>query len=380
MRRRRASTDVKERLLEKIQAMQPGAALPPREELAKSIDTTRSVVDRLLRELSLEGLVSGGSGKRRSVLAPTDRQVRTIAIWHDTPEIGNAERDSYFGQIITAVRRACERQTIGVVNVPGHEIPPAEFLKQKGIQGLIVIRPDYQDMPALMRLRDEQSIQVVTIAGPTDEDGLPSVTSDNAGGIRTAVCSAIKAGRTEIAFATFACTHPDHLARTQALLEVLGEHNLSIEPNRLLMRQVILSKPLHAVREQFHREVEEWLIHLSQQTTVAFPQVIIASDYSIGAAVYAALNNLNKRVGDDTWLIHFDDDPTAELLSMSALKQDMLMLGSRAVELLVDLIRKKDPALHIIVPVEPISRKSATLMSMEQLDEYIKSRHLSRVP
>lgn len=308
----------------------PGDYLPTRDELASQYQTTRATVDRAMHELSADGLIVGGSGKRTSVAEMVKKTAQSLlVVWNGSRrhlDMG----DYFFGPLAQGIHRACSDFKI---HAHFRDSQPDAYLadmKETGAQGVLSLRSDYSEVPALQKLW-EQGVPVVSLPGALETKSVPSVASDNFGGVEQAIDHLVSLGHKDIAFLSLAADVPDHLERVQGFLGAMGRHGLSINPHRILLTHEIL-------KNEFNQRVRQWL-ELS-----SLPTAILAADSVMGLALLVELKAMGVEVPRDISIVQFDDSPLSVHFppAMTVVKQDVSRLGYVGVEMLLQLIRGEE--------------------------------------
>jgi DNA-binding LacI/PurR family transcriptional regulator len=328
----------------------PGAALPTRSELAAQYCTTKATVDRAMQELARDGIVTGGSGRRTFVRGQSAPVARSVAVvWSAPEEHINAAGSEFFGPLIGGIRQACSEFMLEVHFRAAQLTSYPEVLAETGAQGLLILRPDYSEVPFLERLSDE-GVAVVTVPGILEAGHIASISSDNFMGMEQAIAHLTALGHRDIAFVCLTGTVPDHFERLQGFLQAMARRALSIDP-----RWLYLAHAIHA--EDFTRLCRDWLdpAHL--------PTAIIASDFLMGLAVLRRLTDLDLRVPDVVSLMSFDDPPAAAHITpaMTVIKQQVHLLAYRGVQRLVQMIQHEENIpLVDRIPTELVDRESTS--------------------
>ena len=130
--------EIKQQLLEMISSMEPGAALPSRDLLCDTLETTRSTLHKAITELMAEGKVNArrgsgtyvageavSAGKTIGILIPNNTQVAYRNL------IGSIER--YMSERNTGIILSC---TEGDVRIQQQKL---SLLLSQGVSGLIIV-------------------------------------------------------------------------------------------------------------------------------------------------------------------------------------------------------------------------------------------------
>ncbi len=305
-----------------------------------------------MQELARDGIVTGGSGRRTFVSnggAGTRSAAvqQSIAVVWSVPEehIGTGEGD-FFVQLMQGIRQGCAEEGVEAHFRPAQLSSYANILAETQAQGLLVIRPDYNDVHWLERLTAE-GIPVVVVPGILKAEHVPAISADNFLGMDQAIDHLVSLGHRDIGIVSLMTTMPDHFERLQGFLRATARHGLSVNP-----RWLVLSNELWAER----------YVPFVQQALKAesLPTAIVAFDLLMALAALRGLSELGRNVPRDVSLINFDDTPAAAHLTppLTVIKQHTPMLGARGVRRLLQMIRGEDAPIVERLPTELIVRES----------------------
>ena len=101
--------------------------------------------------------------------------------------------------------------------------------------------------------------------------------------------------------------------------------------------------------------------HAMKQLLPAKPDAIFAASDIMAIGAMRAAREAGLRIPDDIAFIGFDDLPIATLsdIKLTTVRQPVLQLGSKAVEVLLDMIENGiNPPRHIILETELVIRQS----------------------
>ncbi len=327
----------------------PGSPLPTRSELATQYRTTRATVDRAMQELARDGIVTGGSGRRSLVIDPSVQTARSIAVvWSAPEEHINSAGGDFFGPLISGIRHASAEFMLEVHFRASQLTSYADVLSDTGAQGLLILRPDYSDVPVLEQLSDD-GIPIVTVPGIMEASRVASVSSDNFMGMEQAVEHLVSLGHEDIGFVCLTGTVPDHFERLQGFHQAIGRRNLRLNPKWIYLT--------HAIHAADFTSLCNKLIVPSE-----LPTALIASDFLMGLAAMRRLTDLEKNVPRDVSLVIFDDPPAAAHVTpaMTVIKQRVSLLAYHGVQRLVQMIKSEEAPLIDRIPTELVIRESTT--------------------
>ncbi len=340
--------DIIERL--KDPELSPNKVLPTRTRLAAQYNTTVATVDRAFRELSNEGYVQSKSGRRTIITDNSARKSNTITVLMNWPVEQRDVSADFLEPLFRGVRIACHEHKLDVRYefLEGSYPEIGELTENSGI---LVIRPNYSEIPYLERLTT-QGIHVVSVPAILDDERIPSISSDNLQGMELAVNHLVSLGHREIGFVTLSATVPDHFERLQGFLRIMERHGLPINAKWLLI--------------QHDNRFGRYMDHLSEwMTSYDHPTAIIAGDFLMTLAVIRRLNSLELQIPRDISLICYDDPPAAAHIDppLTVVRQEISMLGYRAVESLLAVMNGNAAPVDDRIPTTLIIRESTSAPS-----------------
>ena len=228
-----------------------GALLPGRRTLAKEYNVAIGTVQRAIANLLADGtlLADGPQGTFVAEMVQTDVQtrekIRTPA-WSarngsseyarpspvaalrigvvlggktlQAPDEETAVSDLFFGPLFAGIRAGLTGQDVDISYVQGDGDDYENIYRDGPADGLIIVAPLSEELPALRRLAAEKipfvAVAISSDANLTDID-LPCVDTDNRQGARQAVRHLIELGHRKIAIVNLAGTHANHHDRFQ---------------------------------------------------------------------------------------------------------------------------------------------------------------------
>ncbi|MBF4608990.1 LacI family DNA-binding transcriptional regulator [Curtobacterium sp. VKM Ac-1393] len=210
---------------------------------------------------------------------------------------------------------------------PGWERRSLSRLSGTLIDGAIVVTPT----TAL----SSSSIPVVAIDPHTGPEGHATVDADNEGGAVQAVEHLLALGHTRIA----------HLrGRADLASAQLREAGYR---SALTAAGIVVDERL--VRDGDYQEEQSASAARDLLTLVARPTAVFAANDSSAIGVLRAATDLGLRVPEDLSVVGFDDVPQASITvpPLTTVSQPLAELGSRAVELLLTMLRGEAATDHV---------------------------------
>ncbi|WP_349409635.1 LacI family DNA-binding transcriptional regulator [Pseudalkalibacillus sp. SCS-8] len=224
------------------------------------------------------------------------------------------------------------------------ELNYLQILKGKQIDGLILTSME----------NDWKEIEPYLVYGPivlcNDYDysaKVPTAHLDQVMGGYIGTKHLIDRGHTSIVF----CSSEPGVSRVskdreEGYIKAMQQANLKIQPEWMFSNQF----SIEGGKRLFYR-----IIHQKDRPTAVFT----GSDEVAAGLIHEARKN-GYKVPEDLAVIGFDDQPIAELMGITTVKQPINLLGKTAMELMIDQIQSKDFTKYrrVELPFELIIRQS----------------------
>jgi LacI family transcriptional regulator len=281
-------------------------------------------------------------GYETSLVARSLRSSRTGVVGILVPE---------FEPFSTELLRGISRATTGTgyellayaglmtgADQPGWERRSLSRLSGTLIDGAIVVTPT----TAL----SGSSIPVVAIDPHTGPEGHATVDADNEGGAVDAVEHLLALGHTRIAHVRGRADLASAQLREAGYRRALSGAGLTVD-ERL-------------VRDGGYQEDQSTHVALELLAMADRPTAVFAANDSSAIGVLRAAATLGLRVPDDLSVIGFDDVPQASTTTppLTTVAQPLAELGSRAVEMLLTMLRGEPASAHVRLPTTLRVRQS----------------------
>jgi LacI family transcriptional regulator len=214
------------------------------------------------------------------------------------------------------------------------------------VDGLAVMAPD---MDASAALRQSADVVPTVLLNPDGAlPGWDSVSIANFDGAYAAVRHLLGLGRRRVAIITGPSNNIDARQRLDGYRRACLDHRADPQPGLEIAGEFTEHSGYEAVRS---------LLSLAPRPDAVF----VANDH-MAVGVLGALHDAGVRVPDDMAIAGFDDIALVRYLSppLTTVRVDMLELGRRAVDLLLERLGAPDgsPARHIVLPARLIVRSS----------------------
>ena len=288
-----------------------------------------------------------GLGFQASHVARSLRTQRTGLIGLLVPDASNP----FFAAIARKATVYAEREGMSTLLADSHDSIEHErdlltHLRARQVEGLIIC--PIGDSSSHLQPLQRAGANVVVVDRWFADLQLPTVTSENELGARTATSAILEKGHRHIGCLQGRVGTSANDERMLGFQETLRANNLDIDPT--LVRGDDFSEA------SGYRSTCE-LLDLHPEVTALFA---LSNQNALGALHAFAERKL--KVPEDISLVTFDDAPFAEYLAspLSVVRQDIDAIGHKATELLIEQIRtgrKPQQVLHR-VPVEFVVRES----------------------
>lgn len=261
----------------------------------------------------------------------------------------------FFGSVIEAIYNTAFDNNYETILTVSQENAERE---KKHIQTLVSMRVDGIIISISQETKDTEifkwtkkmGIPVVFVDRMPDPPlpGFSTVLVDDRGGAFQALEQAIKVGYRRIAF-------------------LGGNPLINIGKNRLLGFEQAMKK--HGIPIN-----NDWIIHggfgkddgykgfMQLHHSGSLPEFVFAVTYPVALGMYEAAKDLGLRVPDDIDVICFGDSDTNRFItpSLSCVLQPTHELGTKAVQMILDMIRNPDEVQeqHIEIPTQLILRET----------------------
>jgi LacI family transcriptional regulator len=327
-------------------------------DIAKALNLSTSTVSRALRgshEINEETkrMVLEYAEKlnyRPNPIALSLKENRSRAIGVVVPEIAN----NFFSQTINGIEAIAYNRGYHVVIFQSHEsyereVVNIEHLVARKVDGLLISLSSHSTNVSHLSELHEKGLPVVFFDRVADTIETSKVVADNFKGAFTATEHLILTGRKRIAHFT-------------------GSPWISVTQERLLGYKAALEKYNFPFEESLIKHYE---FGTNEAKEVVFellenkPDAILVSRDKLTLSCLAALKEKKVKIPDEIAVVGFTNLTVADLLDppLTTVCQPAFEIGQTAIELLLDLIEKKDKTPQyktIKLGIEMIIRESST--------------------
>ena len=255
-------------------------------------------------------------------------------------------RNPFFADIAEAVEQKALLAGLATImcnadESAGQQDRYIDLLVNQRVDGIIMAPQG--DGSGKLSLAREWGIPLVFVDRVIDGSGIPSVTSDNSGGIRQAVNRLAELGHRRIGYIAGPLQTSTGRERLAAFKGVAGENG--IDPSLVFVGDFRYESGVAGA---------EKLLEMADP-----PTAIIAADslMTLGAALICRQRGV--RIPDELSLIGYDDVPAFSLLDppLTVIAHDPTRMGELAFDMLMD-VEAGRPAESIVLPTALIERGS----------------------
>ncbi|MEF2967622.1 LacI family DNA-binding transcriptional regulator [Paenibacillus sp. M1] len=276
----------------------------------------------------------------------TTKRSWTIGVLYVEPS-GAGILHPYFAGVIEGFKQVATARGYDLMfiskDIGGKKRSYLEHCKIRGVDGIVVILPDYAD-PYFLELLDS-SIPCVLL---DQESELKStVCSDNLEGSLRAVEYLYRLGHRKIAHIGGGDTFSGN-RRLQGYMQAMEKLGLPVNPE-------------HVIQGSFDYTVESGRAAMEQLLRAGErPTAVFAAGDNLALGAMMALKERGMKVPGDMSVVGFDDIEMAKYLtpSLTTVRQDTYALGNRAADMLIYTIEGGEGIRTDILPVELVIRES----------------------
>ncbi len=322
--------EIKQMLLHEIAQREQMERLPSRTVLCKRFDTTRTTLDKAIKELEAEGFLVCRDGSGTYVAAPPGFDPQKPQNWGVL--VPNSTED-IFANLVRGVEDITQQEGINLILCNcDQDVRKQEMYVRRlmltGVSGLIIVPVSREDTVESQLLYDglsECRIPFVFCHNGVSGIEAPVVTSNNFYGGYLATKHLLAQGYRRIAYLG-ETEYRTSLERYQGYTAALQEAGITLD------------RELICFCRGSHRPVTE-LLNGRPDVDALF----CFNDTVVGRA-YRAIQESGKRVSDDIGVIGYDNTGICEILNptVTSLSYRHAEIGQRAAQLLLNRIRGEE--------------------------------------
>lgn len=326
--------EIKQKLIDIISDMREGERLPSRPVLCTRLDTTRTTLDKAIRELVEEGALTASNGSGTYVTSALGRSTEHEGYWGII--IPNIMEPIYAG-IVRGIENTAQNLGVNVTlcnsdNDAEKQQQYIHRLLHSGVSGFImvpVISRNVRENIHLYERLTEAKIPFVFCNRTVDGITAPVVTSDDFYGSYIGTKYLLEKGYQKIAFIS-QIKYSTSENRCHGYLTAIMEKGLPVERRNIIMEEEPNSFPTGYLSMKRLLEQDPGI------------DAVFCFNDRIAQGVYQAIEESGRRVSDDIGVIGYDN--TSEICErltprLSSLSYKNVEIGQKAAELLWKLIQ-----------------------------------------
>ena len=331
--------EIKMALMDLTSTLQPGDKLPSRLELCKKLETTRTTLDKAIKELCDDRVLSSEKGSATRVIGfieGTDKEADNWCV------IVPDATEGIYNSLLRGIEEVAQQNGTNTIICSSHNDgdKQEQYIKRlmvSGIAGFVIV-PIVADNPMESYRLYENLIRskVPFVFCNRGVEGIdaPIVKSNDFYGGYIATKHLIRMGYQKISYLC-ELKYSTSIERYAGYVSALTEEGLPVQPHYILI-------PPHGVKQDCRIAAEKLL----QQEDA--PDAFFCFNDRIAFAVMEAVNGLGLRVSDDIGIIGYDDtfsctESSPQLTSISYQSNE---IGKTAARVLVNA-RNTGNKLHM---------------------------------
>lgn len=327
-----------------------GDQLPAARELAAQLGTHEQTIRRSLKRLIEEGLLRGAQGKGVFVREPAPRHGRIALVLpnleHElTVQIARGAQETLdaagFQTLILDGRHDPAKENANIANLPG--LP---------VDGAIIFPISHGDIGERIFQLKAEGIPLVLVDKHLPGLAVDCVLADDYGGSYALTAALIRQGVARFAWLggeTGASTVEERL---DGFRWALGDHGIPLARDRVFR----IGSPSGSGR---HASVPDALDSFCEKDRSGRDAAVICANDLLALEALAHLSKRGLKIPEDIKVTGFDDSSAGERALLTSVKKPVVEMGGRAAELLLRRLRHRSaPCERVILPTEPVFRKS----------------------
>ncbi len=328
--------EIKEQLIQIIGGMDPGTRLPSRPVLCKELETTRTTLDRAIKELESEGILTSQFGSGTYVVGLIDGKAPHVENWC---VIVPSVMSDIYPSLIRGIENVASSYGANIIlcnsdNDPNKQDKYIHRLLVSGVSGFIIvpvisstITASYQLYSALL----DSNIPFVFCNRNVEGIRAPVVKSNDFYGGYIATKLLIERGYRNIAYIAQMqyCTSID---RCQGYISALLEYGIDINRRHIVIQQQDDDKSTYDIMMEL----------ISEETPL---DAVFCFNDVVALEVCKAITKSDKKISDEIGVIGYDNIAATITYEtpISSVAYKSMEIGEKAANILFDLIHEKVP-------------------------------------
>ena len=328
------------------------------EDIAKQTGVSRSTVSRVVndspyvrkevRQRVLDVIQSAGYHPHAAARTLASQHSWTLGLIlpHSTSFFFT---DPFYPHLTKGIAQACNQYdytlALFLVATKGDEKFIFPRVARNGFLDGVLVQSGHHGDQLIIGYLVDAKIPLVVLGRPFRSDNVSYVDIDNISASYNAVSYLVRLGRKRIGTITGPTTSTVGIDRKAGFMKALTDRNAVID--EMLVAEGDFT--------------EEGGYHAMKQLLPAKPDAVFAASDTMAIGAMRASLEAGLRIPDDIAFIGFDDLPIAMLapVKLTTVRQPVVQLGSKAVEVLLDMIENGiNPPRHIILETELVIRES----------------------
>ena len=325
--------EIKNQLLALTDKMQPGEKLMDRCSLCKILDTTRTTLDKAIRELVDQGILVSQKGSGTYIASSLINPVKGTINW--CVMVPNFE--SIYAKLVSGIENVAQKYNINVIlccsnSDLSRQEQYIHRLLTSGADGFIivpVITSTPQESIPLYNQLVSSTIPFVFCNRSIEGISVPVITSNDFYGGYIATKHLLERGYRKVAYVAHR-KYKTSVDRCQGYLSALQEKDIEID------RKIIyMPNSTDAV------DCKSAVVSMLKQNKI---DSVFCFNDSVAIKVIEALQEEGKRVSHDIGVIGYDNTEVANGASLSSVSYRTNEIGQKAAEVLYSMLIGEKPS------------------------------------
>ena len=328
------------------------------EDIAKKAGVSRSTVSRVVN--GHENISDGVRQRVLKVIKETgyrpNAAARTLASQHSQMiglvlphSVSLLFTDPYFPQLLKGISQACNQYdytlAFFLVSSKKEEEKILKRMPSKGLlDGVLVQSGHHGDQGIIGHMVDAKMPQVI-LGRPFRSDNVSYIDVDNVNAAYHAVSHLVRLGYQRIATITGPLESTAGLDRQEGYTKALQDRGHNVYQDLIVEGDFSEVGGYYAMEDLLQKH----------------PDAVFAASDTMALGAIRSIHEHNLRVPEDIAVIGFDDlpMPTFNDVELTTIRQPVMEMGQKAVELLLDLIENgTDPPRHVVLDSKLIIRST----------------------
>lgn len=328
--------EIKNMLIDRISGMQAGETIPSRTQLCRELDTTRTTIDKAIKELEEEKVLESRKGSGTRVIGLIETAAKDV---HNICVIVPNVSEQIYSSLLRGIDNAVQNTSTNIIlcNSDNNSDKQEQYisrLMKSGVSGFIMVPTIAYDAKESSRLYESlvrSKIPFIFCNRGVEGIDAPVVKSNDFYGGYIAVKHLLDMGYSRIAYIGRQ-RYRTSIDRCQGYISAIQERGISVN------RKYIMMPPMNTIQNGY--EAMQQLLGLEDRPDAVF----CFNDY-VAEGVVRAIEESGLRVSEDIGVIGYDNTDVCErsepkLTSVSFKSEE---IGEMAVKILFKEINGSPP-------------------------------------